>query len=43
MKMMTHEPQMIYLGCGGVGGVGEDWVRCLAQGLDGWCLCLCEL
>ena len=32
----------LYLGCGGVGGVGGEWVGGLDQGLDGWCF-VCEL
>ena len=31
-------------GCGGVGGIGEEWVGGLDQGLERWVvLCLCEL
>ena len=31
------------LGCGSVGGLGVEWVRCLDQCLEGWVvLCLCE-
>ena len=26
---------MSVVGCGGLGGVGGDWVRCLVQGLEG--------
>ena len=25
------------LGCGGLGGVGGEWVGGLDQGLEGWC------
>ena len=27
----------LYLGCGGVGGVGEKWIGGLDPGLEGWC------
>ena len=27
----------LYFGCSVVGGVGGEWVRGLAQGLEGWC------
>ena len=27
----------LYVGCGGAGGVGGDWVGGLDQGLEGWC------
>ena len=31
-------------GCGGVGGVGREWVEGLDQGLEGGVvLCICEL